>query len=387
MSRASSVRSTSLTEELDKLEQSITLTLQEIDQNFSRAHQVVTSSILPIVEKYSEHSSAFWKQFFEASANVSLSGIEEQENGEVPLSVRSQDYPNSYAGSSSENDDTTINATEELASIHQSEDSILDNPEITGSTPRAPQQYKTNENLSIVDNLATTNLSKIEPTFVKMGTFDEKSLPKTPNAKATVPYKSTVPAPSPFDFNGLPLLKPSADPILHRILDKNYRLQVTPHKSYDQKRPTISQPIRSSMESPMSSPLDIAPQLHLDLFSSPIKPAASKSNAPRTPGISVQTPAKGRAENLTFQQMRNEEISWESDSEEDAEGVYRELGMSPPKTIQFNLPTSRLLQTPAREASQRIVHDLLAMAGAESNDSSMEYSPNIVAKREIEDAF
>ena len=61
MSRASSVRSTSLTEELDKLEQSITLTLQEIDHNFSRAHQVVTSSILPIVEKYSEHSSAVWE--------------------------------------------------------------------------------------------------------------------------------------------------------------------------------------------------------------------------------------------------------------------------------------------------------------------------------------
>src|SRR5271167_3306363 len=71
----------------------------EIDHNFSRAHRIVTTSILPIVEQYAEHSKAvwegskvsspvlphrrllittkFWKQFFEASANVSLSGYEE----------------------------------------------------------------------------------------------------------------------------------------------------------------------------------------------------------------------------------------------------------------------------------------------------------------------
>ncbi|KAL2049625.1 hypothetical protein ABVK25_010085 [Lepraria finkii] len=76
-------RNVTLTEELEKLEQSITLTLQEIDHNFSRAHRIVTTSILPIVENYAEHSknvwegSKFWKQFFEASANVSLSGYEE----------------------------------------------------------------------------------------------------------------------------------------------------------------------------------------------------------------------------------------------------------------------------------------------------------------------
>ncbi|KAI7595974.1 hypothetical protein KC343_g17237, partial [Hortaea werneckii] len=73
----------SLTEELERLEQQITLTLQEIDSNFSKAHRIVTGSILPIVEQYAQHSgevwegSKFWKQFFEASANVSLSGYEE----------------------------------------------------------------------------------------------------------------------------------------------------------------------------------------------------------------------------------------------------------------------------------------------------------------------
>ncbi|KAK9352150.1 DASH complex subunit Ask1-domain-containing protein [Lipomyces doorenjongii] len=73
----------SLTEELEKIEQSITLTLQEIDQNFSTSHRIITSSILPIVEEYALQSQAvwqsskFWKEFFESSANVSLAGYEE----------------------------------------------------------------------------------------------------------------------------------------------------------------------------------------------------------------------------------------------------------------------------------------------------------------------
>jgi DASH complex subunit ASK1 len=60
-SSTSTARPLSLTEELEKLEQSITLTLQEIDHNFSRAHRIVTSSILPIVEQYAEHSNAVWE--------------------------------------------------------------------------------------------------------------------------------------------------------------------------------------------------------------------------------------------------------------------------------------------------------------------------------------
>jgi DASH complex subunit ASK1 len=80
MSRPSQAqRPLSLTEELEKLEQSITLTLQgtskhkskqtkhlprclaEIDHNFSQAHRIVTTSILPLVEQYTEHSRDVWE--------------------------------------------------------------------------------------------------------------------------------------------------------------------------------------------------------------------------------------------------------------------------------------------------------------------------------------
>ena len=77
MSRQSiAPRTLSLTEDLEKLEQSITLTLQgrltsalsdrrlthsEIDHNFSRAHRIVTSTILPVVEQYGRHSEGVWE--------------------------------------------------------------------------------------------------------------------------------------------------------------------------------------------------------------------------------------------------------------------------------------------------------------------------------------
>ena len=54
-------RGLTLTEELEKLEQQITLTLQEIDHNFSKAHRIVTTSIIPVVEEYAKHSGEVWE--------------------------------------------------------------------------------------------------------------------------------------------------------------------------------------------------------------------------------------------------------------------------------------------------------------------------------------
>ena len=33
----------------------------EIDSNFSKAHRIVTTSILPIVEQYAQHSQGVWE--------------------------------------------------------------------------------------------------------------------------------------------------------------------------------------------------------------------------------------------------------------------------------------------------------------------------------------
>jgi len=61
--------------------------------------------------------------------------------------------------------------------------------------------------------------------------------------------------------------------------------------------------------------------------------------------------------------------------------------MSPPKTIQFAIQPSKLLQTPAREASKRIVDDLFLSAGV-GYDTEEDDSPSMVKmKSELDDSF
>ncbi|KAJ2974838.1 hypothetical protein NUW58_g8528 [Xylaria curta] len=145
---SSSGRNLTLTEELERLEQSITLTLQEIDHNFSKAHRIVTTSVLPLVEQYGEHSknvweaSKFWKQFFEASANVSLSGYEELVGEdetttaeETTLDETTSDYDVTRDESIAESSDYHDHQQQANNTIN---DSILEDATITGSTPRPP---------------------------------------------------------------------------------------------------------------------------------------------------------------------------------------------------------------------------------------------------------
>ncbi len=137
---------------------------------------------------------------------------------------------------------------------------------------------------------------------------------------------------------------------MHRVLDKNYRLQATPHKTArmpnhigtaSKKTPREARKRwRDSLDLD-SSPVDAAPQLHADIFSSPIRGA-------RTPGVSVQTPMRRGKEKDKGEvtgagtAMGADAGLWDSDSDEGEGGIE----FSPPKTMQFHVPQSRLLRTP-----------------------------------------
>lgn len=173
---------------------------------------------------------------------------------------------------------------------------------------------------------------------------------------------STLQAPTPMQIGK------SKDPLLHRVLDKNYRIQATPHKLSPVKLPAGRGPVVTGLEgrdatrralwqdSPMSSPEIALPTLRTNLYSaaSPLKArglARGQADGPRTPGVSVQTPATARKTKDVFAVEKGkgrrdqDELDW-SDDDESEEGMFR--GMSPPKTIQFALPPSKLMQTPGK---------------------------------------
>ncbi|KAF8939661.1 hypothetical protein EDD21DRAFT_90393 [Dissophora ornata] len=65
-------------DEIERLEQGITRTLQEIDQSFSNCHHIVSSKILPQIDRYSESSREVYEQakrwmgFFEAASATAV---------------------------------------------------------------------------------------------------------------------------------------------------------------------------------------------------------------------------------------------------------------------------------------------------------------------------
>ncbi|KAH7375608.1 DASH complex subunit Ask1-domain-containing protein [Plectosphaerella cucumerina] len=437
-------RNLTLTEELEKLEQSITLTLQEIDHNFSKAHRIVTTSILPVVEQYGEHSknvweaSKFWKQFFEASANVSLSGYEElanDDNNDGDETATGLDESSMQDGTTTGytpradrggQDDTAASVMDQ--SGLQGDESLLDDDgSLTGSTPRAPATRTIKPNYANLDSPYEAVKREIKGGRRGSDGKDEMDDDFDDNEEedSTVIFaQHTARLPDMSMMPHLPRGEPSPerknkDPLLHRILDKNYRLQATPHKGPMLRVSPLKGKARAGAErdadeahgaaassawqdSPMSSPIMEMPKLRSAAFMSPVKTAARQRLAdatagPRTPGVSVQTPGAGRKKTRDFLGGRDDddeptdelptaghkyEIDWESDSDEGAFG-----GMSPPKTIQFALPPSKLLQTPAREASKRIVDDILLTAGAEPD--SPEYSPTMVKMNKdiLDDSF
>ncbi|RMJ21607.1 DASH complex subunit ASK1 [Aspergillus sp. HF37] len=201
---------------------------------------------------------------------------------------------------------------------------------------------------------------------------------------------------------------------MHRMLDKTYRVQATPlGKGFEggggrskftatpRSKAHHTIPLSSSKtpldDSPPSSPEPEAPQLNAELFSSPAKrglatPTPRRSRRPSSshnqrtdrgtpkPGVSVLTPAKGVGAGSAGKQP-----VWDSDEEfdDDDEGEGG-AGPSPPKTMQFHVPQSRLMKTPAKEASKRIVSDLLASAGANDVTESVDedQSPSVVRRFE-----
>ncbi|EEH17820.2 hypothetical protein PABG_00383 [Paracoccidioides brasiliensis Pb03] len=395
--------------------------MSQIDHNFSRAHRIVTSSILPIVEQYAAQSrevwegSKFWKQFFESSANVSLSGYEEHlpsESGQEGTFTEDSTFNTRNSTDDDVTESYATTSSESLDLRHGDDAPDLSSLTITPShsTPR-PRVHLERDN---DDEITSSSINYPNP-YEALHRVPEETPSRSRIAEPVTPGRTqrthsvthhgsqaptfSVLAPSPT--RGMPSTvkkvgKPT-DPVLRRILDKTYRIQATPlassRKSYHNPTRIITTPKSKPRSgyldsSPISSPEIEVPKLHSEVFSSPIKGGGesrprqrrpSKSSRIPQPGISVLTPAKHK-QNASKPKSKK---GWDSDDlddgdDDDATSLF---GNSPPKTIQFHIPQSRLLKTPAKEASKRIVSDLLYTAGGgEDNTDEFENSPSIVRR-------
>ncbi|KAI5842868.1 DASH complex subunit Ask1-domain-containing protein [Tricharina praecox] len=414
-------RPQSLTAELEKIEQKITLTLQEIDHNFARAHRIVTSSILPIVERYGQESEAvwegskFWKQFFEASANVAISNYQEDvtydDEEETDVQQEETTYaedatsmaassPGHYSGTHrvhahgdyTRDEDATQQTMggEEGPEEDEGEteldldDSMLDSLNLTSaqlpmqSTPKSGRSTGSQGWADIESPFETLakeltmkygsperaprqQLNRFrQPTSAAALEADSSTLPPPPTTPRTTRRYAGSPDSSPFRP---PARTPGVDQdaIMHRVLDKNWRLQATPLKPAPSRyRPAAAATPKPKFgrefdSSPISSPP--APQLRTQIFT---------PRALRTPGAARFEAAAALAGQQSVKGMGKAsaigkyDYMYDDDSDDD---ILLPAGLSPPKTMRFDLPPSKLIATPAKAASRRIVRDILQTAG------------------------
>lgn len=230
------------------------------------------------------------------------------------------------------------------------DESLLDDAELSGSTPRPPSTKTVKTQLAGLE-------SPYQAMQREMRSEDDRTEVPDPDADDTAENSTllfqqrTARLPDIMTPRGALHRKDAdqaRDPLLHRMHDKTYRIRSTPHKSAP---PPMEAPQHAWQDSPASSPEMAVPKLRSEAFMSPLKGARGRLGAPRTPGVSVQSPARKKSRDDVFGGgggagggKPKYEIDWESDSDD---GV----GMSPPKTIQFALPPSKLMQTPGKFAA------------------------------------
>lgn len=285
---------------------------------------------------------------------------------------------------------------------HKPDDLDLTSLSLSHSTPRPPTTTHgkptdadiTTSSIAYSSSSPYENLKKqINETDSPFDDVEDSNLPSTPPGKSSFrQYRGTPMSPSSSPFvppvshekpatstpffgrsghghghgNGNP-----SDPVMHRMADKTYRVQATPlgkgaataaGRSKFAITPKTKPPASRYDDSPLSSPEPEAPQLNAEIFGdSPVKPTTPGTgrryqHAPPStshlrftpqPGTSVLTPAKGGG-------GAGKRPVWDSDDDEfgagDGGGDFDDddLGASPPKTMQFHIPQSRLMKTPGR---------------------------------------
>lgn len=206
--------------------------------------------------------------------------------------------------------------------------------------------------------------------------------PETPESSPFYPPQTTA--------RKTPGGNPNEDALLHRVLDKNWRVQATPlgkqpasrYRTVTQSSAAATPKSRMLFEdddSPMSSPAK--PQFDtVHMFDYPARGLARANMGPKTPTTKHNYGAgpSGTADGAKGVASKYDIDDWD---EEDSDDLILPRGYSPPVTIQFSLLPSKLLATPAREASRRIVKDILMTAGAADESGATDSSPPIVRRR------
>ncbi|EGO05365.1 hypothetical protein SERLA73DRAFT_164914 [Serpula lacrymans var. lacrymans S7.3] len=133
--------SAAVNDQIDQIEQLITIKLQNIDANFSRIQHLMSTKLLPAVKRYAvstepvREAAKFWTSFYEEAAQVRIPTYEEYS------SLHEQQSQSDYEGSHS---DTTPARTQSYGpNATSSDSSFMPGQGAISSTPATTSRHRT----------------------------------------------------------------------------------------------------------------------------------------------------------------------------------------------------------------------------------------------------
>ncbi|KAF9114619.1 DASH complex subunit ask1 [Mortierella sp. AM989] len=294
---ASSPRSTAdVLDEIERLEQSITRTLQEIDQSFSDSQIIVSSKILPQIDRYAETSQGVWEHarlwlnFFEAASTTAAPTVGRRTQAAREARNKQQAAMKSEQGQS------------ELATPEHSAPSI----------PRSPGYDGLEDNATNRQRINTLNLSSSRFSLDFLGSSPLGSMPSTPTIRGgrkISQYLGDVAPPAGINWPDL---------------QDGDNVESTPTRPSYKPNPTAVEqgsttPSITSKDRPLS----------MSTYTQP--------DPPRTPSADRRR---------SYQSLNNSRKSQdggflEFNVEEDHQDV-----ITPPSTLHFSIPESKIATTP-----------------------------------------
>ncbi|PKI85601.1 hypothetical protein MVES1_000006 [Malassezia vespertilionis] len=307
-----------MSEQLMQLDQAITLALQEIDENFSQAHQVVTSRILPAVREYEVScartwaNAQFWKRFFEASAQVSLSQQPAEELETTFTEPAAQD-----ASVRAEDDTTTAPDQDDQTHLTRDSDHLQSPPRLSHS------MYAPNDS----DLPAPTPFERLKHDVEQSQLYEQPQRHDAPLHASDVSV--SVEDSSIAHTQRMPF---SSSPLKARAVASPARTQRRLSA-----RPRVS--IQPTDQGLLTNPFSTEDSVRLwngiaDLRKTPLRGQHGAATPFRSPS----------------------KVQQEADEHDSLEWPQ---GMSPPVTMQFSVSKSKYANTPAKDAAKSKVDDLV----------------------------
>ncbi|WVQ81654.1 hypothetical protein IAT38_003779 [Cryptococcus sp. DSM 104549] len=317
------------TEQIDQLN---TLLLQDIDANFARFHQIITSKVLPQIKRFAiaseptREAAQFWRAFFETASAVRLS-----HQGDTTINSQPQDTSTQY-------DDQTLALRREAdeSSIRGEGSFMFDPPPGISSTPLpASRGAGSRPNNSWEDSM--------ESPFDKLDRQlrDELRIGKSGYDEQSSSDMPTPSLPSGYDLPGM-LGKDLSDlSSMHEdystgTVDPSH-LSGSPTRSqtHSLSNPHQSQSLRYSTQAsptPKANRLANPPPADANPFGTKFSGIADLRSTPLNPNK-----GKGKGKGRVFKPKTSIIPGLDSDSDSDSDGGLP-MGMSPPVTMNFTLP-------------------------------------------------